>query len=210
MAVSENDVFEAANALLHDLDVIPSKITIALVRERLGGTGSQPTIAKHLRAWKATQKTESPLPASISAAGTDFMNQIWSSAKAEAEKEYHEERRQMTSQAEEMQALLEQSEGTQKDLEVSLGAAHAATDRVQNEVDIMIGEANRLTADLADAMKSKEVLVVDNLMLEKQVAVLEAQLIAKDELHAQALASEKEKTELLKAAIASKEDNESS
>lgn len=184
MAVSRDDVFKAANALLNEADIVPGKITIAQIRERLGGTGSQPTIAKHLRAWKEAQKTESLLPVSVTAAGTDFIEQIWTSAKEEAEKEFHEDRRQMTSQMEEMQSLLDQDESRQNQLEASLKAAHTAADRAQGEADRIADEANRLTADLTDALKSKDGLINRNEALVKQVTSLETQLIEREDAHA--------------------------
>lgn len=166
MAVTQEDVFKAAQQLLdQSTGLVPAKITIAMVRERLGGTGSQQTLAKHLRAWKAAMNVDDGMPAEVSAAASELSAVIWNSAKAEAERAYHDDRRRAAEQVREAeearQALEVELENAQatitEQLEVNSNLI-ADSDRLRDENTSLVEEANRLASSLAE--KEKELALV--------------------------------------------------
>lgn len=174
MATSEDDVFEAANAVLDKTQgLVPAKVTIKLVREELGGTGSQPTLAKYLRRWKHAHRIDADMPEAVRAHGLNLLDTIWAQAKADAEREFHEAKRQFGIDFEEVTDLLEKSDADRVEVEKKLSSAVEANRVAHTESDRLIYENNKLIEQNARDVEAIDRKRSEKKDVEKRNMVLE-------------------------------------
>ena len=126
IGVTLEDVSEAASKLILN----GKKPTVALVREFLG-TGSNTTIAKHLKCWRNNQSINSKfsLPDKIPDSLAPLFETFWVSAMDEAEKKYSDKEDEWHKKKDALQSML-------ADFEEQLNQALDSSDHLQKKLRV--------------------------------------------------------------------------
>lgn len=143
------EIFDACERVMRaSTGLSPAKVTIAMVREELGGTGSQSTLTKYVGAWKEAMRSDADMPAAIKAGGNQLIEAIWAQAKEAAAAEFHEQRVAMEAQFEEMQSLQLQNKN-------EIEALQALNETLYSHHEMLEAEANKLSGALDEAVTTK-------------------------------------------------------
>lgn len=156
MAITKEQVFQAATALLQEEGAVP---TLMALRHRIG-SGSLTTIQKYLTEWKEEQKrkrVERPeLPAEFKTLWDSLGGEVWKGAREIAGREIEEIRATYAKEAEKGRKDVEFAEELIKQTQEELEKVNQTTQGLQNERDeakaslaaaLAVGEELRRTAE---------------------------------------------------------------
>ncbi|TQV77421.1 hypothetical protein FLL45_05615 [Aliikangiella marina] len=170
IGVTLEDVSDAAARLLLD----GKSPTVALVREYLG-TGSNTTISRHLKSWRANnhKRSKNLLSDKMPEKLIPTFESLWNTALSEAETSFRERQEEWQKSQQALQSMTD-------DFETELNFALKANDDLKQEVDQLRRLRKQGSAELANLSAEYEELKSDyrqyKLAMTKKIKALKAEI----------------------------------